>query len=101
MRFTSCEFSVSPLFLLLAAIPDRWLSPGGYLDPTEKDETGLICRLDEQLGVPLDIPGENTYDIPDDGDWEVKDCLCIWWRPNFDTFMVSRRGVCQLYCKEN
>ena len=23
------------------------------------------------------------------GDWEVGDCLGTWWRPNYETYMVS------------
>lgn len=64
------------------------LSPGGYLDPSESDEEGLITRLNEQLGVPL--PDGKGYAVPEGGqDWKAKECLNIWWRPNFDTFSVS------------
>lgn len=24
------------------------------------------------------------------GSWKVVDCLAQWWRPNFESFMVSR-----------
>jgi cleavage and polyadenylation specificity factor subunit 5 len=27
---------------------------------------------------------------PAEGDWEIGDCLAQWWRPNFETFMVTR-----------
>ena len=65
-------------------------SPGGYLDPSESDHEGLITRLDEQLGIPRDHRGEgNVYGDEKGRDWMVRECLSIWWRPNFDTFLVS------------
>jgi hypothetical protein len=27
------------------------------------------------------------------GDWEVGDCLGTWWRPNYETYMVSYKPV--------
>jgi hypothetical protein len=86
-RSTSCQ-----LFLVGHESTDLQLRPGGYLDPTETDEDGIITRLNEQLGVPLDVPGQNLYEVPDGGDWQVAECLSTWWRPNFDTFLVS--GLC-------
>ena len=71
------------------------LSPGGYLDPTESDEDGLISRLDDQLGIPKPSPGQNSYEISSSGDWKVEECLSVWWRANFDTFLVSYIGVRQ------
>lgn len=61
--------------------------PGGYLDPTESDAEGIITRLDEQLGVPIEHLGEGNKYEP--GGWKVRECLSAWWRPNFDTFLVS------------
>lgn len=67
-------------------------SPGGYLDPAESDEKGLALRLDEQLGTPIDHDGlGNQYQAQGDYDWLIRECLSIWWRPNFDTFLVSRQ----------
>jgi hypothetical protein len=64
-------------------------SPGGYLDPNETDQEGLLTRLDECLGVPNN---EGGYTKPSHGnDWQVAECLSIWWRPNLDTFAVSYR----------
>lgn len=71
-------------------------SPGGYLDPSEGWEEGLITRLNEQLGVPLE--GGKGYMIRDDKkDWAIKDCLSAWWRPHFDTFMASPTLTCRHY----
>jgi cleavage and polyadenylation specificity factor subunit 5 len=61
--------------------------PGGYLDPTETDAEGIVIRLDEQLGVPIEHSGEGNKYEP--GGWKVRECLSAWWRPNFDTFLVS------------
>jgi hypothetical protein len=61
-------------------------SPGGYLDPSETDQEGLLTRLDECLGIPN---GEGGYTKPAAGDWQVAECLSIWWRPNLDTFAVG------------
>jgi hypothetical protein len=46
-----------------------------------------MTRLDEQLGVPIEHSGEGNKYEP--GAWKVKECLSAWWRPNFDTFLVS------------
>lgn len=50
-----------------------------------------MTRLEEQLGVPLITKGDsNIYETPnDDAEWKIKECLSIWWRPNFDTFLVG------------
>lgn len=63
------------------------LRPGGYLDPSETDEQGLITRLNEQLGVPASNGGYMSSGGK--GDWMIGECLSTWWRPNFDTFLVS------------
>jgi len=33
-----------------------------------------------------------------DNEWEIGDCLAQWWRPNFETFMVSSRPVDMAIC---
>jgi len=66
-------------------------SPGGYLDPCESWEDGLSTRLEEQLGLPRDdLYSTDIYHPAPSPEWNVKDCLSIWWRPNFDTFLVSK-----------
>ncbi len=55
---------------------------------------GMKARLDERLGPVESDPnsfgpnGEGRN--KEDGDWEIQDVLAQWWRPNFETFMVSR-----------
>ncbi|KAG8912189.1 hypothetical protein FRC00_005070 [Tulasnella sp. 408] len=56
-------------------------SPGDYLKPGEDETNGLKSRLNDRL-APL-----GGADDPDEGDWEIGDCLAQWWRPNFETFM--------------
>jgi cleavage and polyadenylation specificity factor subunit 5 len=64
-----------------------YTSPGGYLDPHETDQEGLITRLNECLGIP---DNEGGYVKPNDGkDWKVAECLSTWWRSNMDTFAVG------------
>lgn len=67
--------------------------PGDYLKPGEDEVEGMKARLDERLGPVESDPnsfgpnGEGRN--KDDGEWEIQDCLAQWWRPNFETFMVS------------
>ncbi|KAI9637630.1 Cleavage/polyadenylation specificity factor subunit 5 [Dioszegia hungarica] len=61
--------------------------PGGYLDPSESFEDGLITRLNEQLGVPESTaPNWLLARNKEAGDWKVRECVSMWYRPNFDTF---------------
>lgn len=63
-------------------------SPGDYLKPGEDEIDGLKRRLDERLAPPsLNQFDQVTHGI--NNDWEIGDCLAQWWRPNFETFMVS------------
>lgn len=87
-----------PHVLVLQVANAFYKLPGGYLDPSESDAEGLITRLNEQLGVPVttfkgkgedDLP-HTVWLAPEEGrDWEVRDCLSVWYRPHFDTFIVS------------
>ncbi|EAL19750.1 hypothetical protein CNBG3780 [Cryptococcus deneoformans B-3501A] len=83
--------------------------PGGYLDPSESDAEGLITRLNEQLGVPVTtLKGKDEDDLPrtvwlapEGGrDWEVRDCLSVWYRPHFDTFLYPYAPAHVSYPKE-
>ena len=58
------------------------------MKPGEDDSDGLKARLDERLSPP---PGTHQFTESHgvDNDWEIGDCLAQWWRPNFETFMVS------------
>lgn len=57
-------------------------SPGGYLDPSEDDEVGMVRHLRDLLNTA----GKPQNEQPQ---WEVRDLLSIWWRPNFDGFFVG------------
>lgn len=63
------------------------VSPGDYLQPDEDEVEGLKRRLDERL-APANVAPAVAQKNPDN-DWEIGDCLAQWWRPNFETFMVS------------
>ena len=66
--------------------------PGNYLRPAEEETSGLARRLDEQLAPVEDDPnsfGPSGISAGSGGDWEIGDCLAQWWRPSFETFMVS------------
>lgn len=68
--------------------------PGDYLKPGEEEVQGLKDRLNHIL-APLDERGN-----PTEGEWEIGDCIAQWWRPNFETFMVSPPTIfCSLYCQ--
>ena len=76
-----------PHILMLQIANAFFKLPGDYLTPGETDEPGLKKRLDDRL-APLDP----TMFEPHEGalnEWEIGDCLAQWWRPNFETFMVS------------
>ncbi|WWD02171.1 hypothetical protein V865_000209 [Kwoniella europaea PYCC6329] len=101
-----------PHVLVLQVANAFYKLPGGYLDPVESDSSGLITRLNEQLGVPFtpslihagkmtEVQGITTpldgntkitggdgtlWISPAGGDWKVGDLLSTWWRPNYDTF---------------
>ncbi|KAG8696525.1 hypothetical protein FRC08_007095 [Ceratobasidium sp. 394] len=81
-----------PHILMLQIANAFFKLPGDYLKPGEDDSDGLKARLDERL-APL--PGSAQH-LGQDGDWEIGDCLAQWWRPNFETFMVSHLELCYL-----
>lgn len=75
--------------------------PGDYLRPAEEDTSGLARRLDERLAPDESDPnsfGPGGMSAGSGGDWEIGDCLAQWWRPAFETFMVSIsfRLVCRI-----
>lgn len=57
--------------------------PGDYLKPGEEEISGMRTRLNEILAP------NNEFGVAGEADWEIGDCLAQWWRPNFETFMVS------------
>lgn len=46
-------------------------------------------RLDERLAPTPGTAYQFSEQHGIDNDWEIGDCLAQWWRPNFETFMVS------------
>lgn len=56
------------------------------MKPGEDDIEGLKRRLDERLA-----PTSGQFDKSQgaENDWEIGDCISQWFRPNFETFMVS------------
>jgi len=51
---------------------------GGRLKPGEEEISGLKRKLKTKLA-----PNLQNYQV----DWEIGDLLCMWWRPNFETFL--------------
>ena len=63
---------------------------------------GLKARLDDRLAPTPGTAFQFNEQHGIDNDWEIGDCLAQWWRPNFETFMVSPLGVsfihqCRMY----
>jgi cleavage and polyadenylation specificity factor subunit 5 len=64
-----------------------FVRPGDYLKPGEDEIEGLKARLDERL-APVVNTYNNNNNISSHEDWQIGECLSVWWRPNFETFMV-------------
>ncbi|KAG9289183.1 hypothetical protein G9A89_022492 [Geosiphon pyriformis] len=79
-----------PHVLMLQIANSFFKLPGDYLRPGEDEIEGLKTRLDERL-APVTNAFNNiagaTSVTPSDQDWEIGECLSVWWRPNFETFM--------------
>ncbi|KAM0821720.1 hypothetical protein ACQ4PT_072001 [Festuca glaucescens] len=52
--------------------------PGGRLKPGENEIEGLKRKLSSKLAV-------NSPTFPPN--WQVGECVAVWWRPNFETVM--------------
>ncbi|KAI7731943.1 hypothetical protein M8C21_008955, partial [Ambrosia artemisiifolia] len=52
--------------------------PGGRLKPGENEIEGLKRKLSSKLAAT------STGLQPD---WQIGECVAIWWRPNFETMM--------------
>ncbi|KAG6597148.1 Acetyl-coenzyme A carboxylase carboxyl transferase subunit alpha, chloroplastic, partial [Cucurbita argyrosperma subsp. sororia] len=52
--------------------------PGGRLKPGENEIEGLKRKLTSKLGA-------NSPALQPD--WQIGECVAIWWRPNFETVM--------------
>ncbi|KAF7361383.1 Cleavage and polyadenylation specificity factor subunit 5 [Mycena sanguinolenta] len=84
-----------PHILMLQIANAFFKLPGDYLLPGEDEISGLKKRLDDRLAPPASsgLPSNVT----DGAEWEIGDCLAQWWRPNFETFMVSERSMEQTF----
>ena len=63
-------------------------SPGDTLRPDEDDVTGLKRALNLKLAPTAEqLAADSSANT--NSDWEVGDLLSVWWRPNFETYMVK------------
>mmetsp|Transcript_36522 Transcript_36522/g.115198 ORF Transcript_36522/g.115198 Transcript_36522/m.115198 type:complete len:177 (-) Transcript_36522:62-592(-) len=68
----------TPHILLMQIGGSFWKLPGGRLQPAENEEEGLKRKLTNKLSPP-----EESVRT----EWQVGECLGMWWRPNFETLM--------------
>ncbi|KAF3335260.1 hypothetical protein FCM35_KLT19767 [Carex littledalei] len=65
--------------LLLLQIGNTFCKlPGGRLKPGENEIEGLKRKLCSKLAV-------NSPSFPQN--WQIGECVAVWWRPNFETVM--------------
>ncbi|XVE70649.1 hypothetical protein DITRI_Ditri10aG0088200 [Diplodiscus trichospermus] len=69
------ELFKHPHLLLLQARNSIFMLPGGRLRPGESDVDGLRRKLSRKLSAE---DGNET-------EWEVGECLGMWWRHDFET----------------
>ncbi|XP_061359739.1 pre-mRNA cleavage factor Im 25 kDa subunit 1 [Gastrolobium bilobum] len=69
------ELFKHPHLLLLQIKNSIFKLPGGRLRPGESDTNGLKRKLARKLSVSEDGYG---------AEWEVGECLGMWWRPDFE-----------------
>ncbi|ONK54898.1 uncharacterized protein A4U43_UnF9920 [Asparagus officinalis] len=69
------ELYQQPHVLLLQVRNSTFSLPGGRLRPGESDTAGLKRKLSRKL----------SHNNSDDGDWEVGECIGMWWRSDFET----------------
>eukprot|EP01125_Pyxidicula_operculata_P016610 TRINITY_DN573_c0_g1_i2.p1 TRINITY_DN573_c0_g1~~TRINITY_DN573_c0_g1_i2.p1 ORF type:complete len:175 (+),score=31.60 TRINITY_DN573_c0_g1_i2:25-525(+) len=79
-----------PHILLLQIGNTFFKLPGGKLRAGESEIEGLKRKLDIKLS-PVD---PNSPERPV---WEIGDVVAVWWRPNFETLMVSKTFRLILY----
>ncbi|KAL2327235.1 hypothetical protein Fmac_020662 [Flemingia macrophylla] len=72
------ELFKHPHLLLLQVRNSIYKLPGGRLRPGESDVDGLKRKLARKLSVNEDGDGS---------EWEVGECLGMWWRPDFETLV--------------
>ncbi|PSS36416.1 Pre-mRNA cleavage factor Im subunit like [Actinidia chinensis var. chinensis] len=72
------ELFKHPHVLLLQIRNCVFKLPGGRLRPGESEIDGLKRKLERKLSI-----GEEGSGL----DWEVGECLGMWWRPDFETLL--------------
>ncbi|XP_044464110.1 pre-mRNA cleavage factor Im 25 kDa subunit 1-like isoform X2 [Mangifera indica] len=72
------ELFKHPHLLLLEVRNSIFKLPGGRLRPGESDIYGLKRKLTRKLSL-----NEDGNEI----DWEVGECLGMWWKPDFETLL--------------
>ncbi|XP_021911179.1 pre-mRNA cleavage factor Im 25 kDa subunit 1 [Carica papaya] len=72
------ELFKHPHLLLLQVRNSIFKLPGGRLRPGESDIDGLKRKLSRKLYVSED---------GNESDWEVGECVGMWWRPDFETLL--------------
>ncbi|KAI4344551.1 hypothetical protein L6164_011765 [Bauhinia variegata] len=72
------ELFKHPHLLVLQVRNSIFKLPGGRLRPGESDIDGLKRKLARKLSV--NEGGDGT-------EWEVGECLGMWWRPDFETLL--------------
>lgn len=70
------ELFQQPHVLLLQVRNSVFNLPGGRLQPGESDIEGLKRKLSRRLSY---------NDIGKDDEWEVGECIGMWWRSDFET----------------
>lgn len=68
-----------PHVLLLQIGNTFFKLPGGRLKPGENEVEGLKRKLTSKLA-----PSSNAISPPN---WQIGECIGMWWRPNFETLM--------------
>ncbi|KAJ1268340.1 hypothetical protein BS78_07G127400 [Paspalum vaginatum] len=69
-----------PHVLLLQVRNSSFVLPGGRLRPGEEDVQGLKRKLSSKLSVVGD--GQDTDE--DEDDWQIGECIGMWWRSKFE-----------------
>ncbi|CAK9326723.1 unnamed protein product [Citrullus colocynthis] len=72
------ELFKHPHLLLFQIRNSIFKLPGGRLRPNESDIDGLTRKLSRKLSAD---------GASDASDWEVGECLGMWWRPDFETLL--------------
>ncbi|KAJ3330841.1 hypothetical protein HDU76_004722 [Blyttiomyces sp. JEL0837] len=77
-----------PHVLMLQIANSFFKLPGDALKPGEDEVEGLKSRLNQRL-APANVEGGASAAAVTGGDWEIGELLSVWWRPNYETYMVS------------